>query len=145
MCKNFNFESYVNLLTKHSLDETEQYQLLVYSSLVERQITCNRRLDYLLLIDEYLAKKISANVLQANFLEMQGQDSETTQIMRDDIEKLRNFSIDSELTKNPFSVLIDLIYYSSVLAIEFGPEEGISDEKFELCIRSALARFFDQQ
>jgi hypothetical protein len=40
---------------------------------------------------------------------------------------LSNFSIDLELEEGPFSLLIDLIYNNSMLAVEFGPEDGISE------------------
>lgn len=62
---------------------------------------------------------------------MQKQDNDTAQSMKEDFEQLSNFSIDLELEEGPFSLLINLIYDNSMLAVEFGPDNGISEEEFK--------------
>jgi len=48
-----------------------------------------------------------------------------------------NYSIRSIPT--PFSLLIDLIYDNSMLAVEFGPEDGISEDEFKVSIENAFS------
>ena len=56
-----------------------------------------------------------------------------------------NFSIDLELEEGPFSLLIDLIYDNSMLAVEFGPEDRISEDEFKVSIGNTFSnsKFFD--
>lgn len=145
MSKNFNLKNYVELLNKQNLTETDQLQLLSYGALVERQISYNRREEYFSLIKEYLAKKINPSTFRGKFLKMQKQDDDTAQIMKENFEQLSNFSIDLELEEGPFSLLIDLIYDNSMLAVEFGPEDGISEDEFKVSIENAFSnsKFFD--
>jgi hypothetical protein len=70
---------------------------------------------------------------------MQKADDDTTQIIKEDLEQLSNLSIDLELKEGPFSLLIDLIYDNYMLAIEFGPEDGISEDKFRVSIEKAFS------
>lgn len=37
--------------------------------------------------------------------------------------------------------LIDLIYDNSMLAVEFGPEDGISEDEFKVSIENAFSKF----
>ena len=76
---------------------------------------------------------------------MQKQDDDTAQIMKEDFEQLLNFSIDLELKESPFSLLIDLIYDNSMLAVAFGPKDGISEEELKASIENAFSnsKFFD--
>jgi hypothetical protein len=139
MANNFNLKNYSELLNKKDLSGTEQFELLSYRALVESQITYNRREDYFSLIDEYLSKKINPDEFRASFLKTYSQDTETLFIMEKDFEQLSDFSIDSEIYENPFSNLIDLIYNNSMLAIEEGPYDGISDDEFKVSIENAFS------
>ena len=139
MSKNFNLKNYVELLNKQNLTETDQLQLLSYRALVERQISYNRKDEYFSLIKEYLAKKINPSTFRGKFLKMQKQDDDTAQIMKENFEQLSNFSIDLELEEGPFSLLIDLIYDNSMLTVEFGPEDGISEDEFKVSIENAFS------
>lgn len=132
MSNNFNLKHYLELLGKQDLTETDELQLLWYGALVERQISYNRKDEYFSLIRQrqYLAKKINPSTFRGKFLEMQKADDDTTQIIKEDFEQLSNLSIDLELEEGPFSLLIDLIYDNSMLAVEFGPEDGISEDEF---------------
>jgi hypothetical protein len=121
MSNNFNLKHYLELLGKQDLTETDEFQLLSDGALVERQISYNRRDEYFSLIRQYLAKKINRNTFRGEFLKMQKADYVTTQIIKEDFEQLSNLSIDLELEEGLFSLLIDLIYDNSMLAVKFGP------------------------
>jgi hypothetical protein len=95
--------------------------------------------EYLSLIRQYLAKKINPSTFGGKFLEMQKADDDTNQILKEDFEHLSNFSIDLELQEGPFSLLIDLIYKNSMLAVEFGPEDGISENEFRVSIEKTFS------
>ena len=139
MSNNFNLKHYLKLLGKQDLTETDELQLLSYGALVERQISYNRKDEYFSLIRQYLAKKINPSTFRGKFLEMQKADDDTTQIIKEDFEQLSNLSIDLELEEGPFSLLIDLIYDNSMLAVEFGPEDGISEDEFRVSIEKAFS------
>lgn len=138
MSNNFNLKHYLELLGKQDLTETDELQLLSYGALVERQISYNRKDEYFSLIRQYLAKKINPSTFRGKFLEMQKADDDTTQIIKEDFEQLSNISIDLELEEGPFSLLIDRIYDNSMLAVEFGPEDGISEDEFRVSIEKAF-------
>lgn len=70
---------------------------------------------------------------------MQKTNHDTTQIIKEDFEQLSTLSINLELEESPFSLLIDLIYNNSMLAFEFGPEDGISEDEFRLSIEKAFS------
>ncbi len=139
MSNNFNLKHYLELLGKQDLTETDELQLLSYGALVERQISYNRKDEYFSLIRQYLAKKINPSTFRGKFLEMQKADDDTTQIIKEDFEQLSNLSIDLELEEGPFSLLIDLIYDNSMLAVEFGPKDGISEDEFRVSIEKAFS------
>lgn len=139
MSNNFNLKHYLELLGKQDLTETDELQLLSYRTFVERQISYNRKDEYFSLIRQYLAKKINPSTFRGKFLEMQKADDDTNQIIKEDFEQLSNLSIDLELEEGPFSLLIDLIYDNSMLAVEFGPEDGISEDEFRVSIEKAFS------
>jgi len=139
MSNNFNLKYYLELLGKQDLTETDELQLLSYGAIVERQISYNRKDEYFSLIRQYLTKKINPSTFRGKFLEMQKADDDTTQIIKEDFEQLSNISIDLELEEGPFSLLIDLIYDNSMLAVEFGPEDGISEDGFRVSIEKAFS------
>jgi len=97
MSNNLNLKHYLELLGKQDLTETDELQLLSYGALVERQISYNRKDEYFSLIRQYLAKKINPSTFRGKFLEMQKEDDDTTQIIKEDFEQLSNLSIDLEL------------------------------------------------
>ena len=139
MSNNFNLKNYVELLNKQDLVETDQLQLFSYVALIEQQISYNRKEEYFSLIKNYLAKKINPNTFKGKFLKMWKQDYDTAQIMKEDFEQLSNFSIDLELEESSFSLLIDLVYDNSMLAVEFGPDDRISEDEFEVSIENTFS------
>jgi len=52
---------------------------------------------------------------------------------------LSNLSINLELEESSFSLLIDLIYDISMLAVEFGPEDEISKDEFKVSIKKGFS------
>ena len=144
MSNNYNLENHLQLLKKQDLTKTDKRQLRSYGALVELQISYNRKDTYFALIKNFLAKKISPGIFRAEFLEMQNQDDDTAKTMKKDFEQLANLSVNLESEEGPFSLLIDLIYDNSMLAIEFGPEDGISEEEFEVSIEKIVSnsKFF---
>ena len=141
MSNNFNVQHYIELMSKKNLNEIEERQLSSYKASVESQITYNRKEEYLLLIKKYLAGKIDPHTFRADFLTMQKQDTEALEIMEKNLEQLSSFSIDFGLKEEKFPHLIDLTYDSSILAFELGPEEGISDQAFQVSIENAFLKF----
>lgn len=139
MSNKFNLKHYLELLSKQGPTKTEELQLLSYRALVERQISYNRKDEYFSLIKEYLAKRINPSTFRGKFLKMQKTDDDTTQSIKEDLEQLSNLSIDLELKEDSFSLLIDLIYDNSMLAVEFGPENGISEDEFRVSIEKAFS------
>jgi len=139
MSNNFNLKNYLELLNKQDLIETDQLQLLSCGALVERQVSDNRKVEYFSLIKEYLAEKINPSTFGEKFLKMSKQANDTVQIMKEDFEQLSNFSIDLKLKESLFSLLIDLIYDDFMLEVEFGPEDGISEDEFEVFIENAFS------
>ena len=146
MCNNFNFKRYIELLEKQAslqntegseaMTKTDERELLSYGALVERQISYNRKDEYFSLIREYLAKRIDPSTFRGKFLKMQKEDDDATQIIKKNFEQLSTFSIDLE--EGPFSFLIDRIYNISMLAFEFGPEDGISEDEFRDSIEAGF-------
>lgn len=144
MRNNFNLKHYLELLDKDTQDltETDELQLLSYGELVEGQISYPSKNEYFSLIKQYLAKKMNTSPFRGKFLEMQKADDDTTQIIKKDFEQLSNLSIDLELEEDQFCILIDLIYDNSMLAIEFRPEYGISENEFKNSIKDQNQRGF---
>jgi hypothetical protein len=66
-------------------------------------------------------------------------DGDTYQIIKKYFEKLSNLSIDLESKRGPFPILIDLIYNISMLVIEEGPENEISEDEFKVSIEKAFS------
>lgn len=143
MSNSFNLQNYIELFNKSDLSEIEENQLFSYRVSVEKQITYNRKEEYLLLIKEYLAEKMDPDTFRADFLRMQEEDSRSLEIMEKNLEQLINFSIDSQSKGEQFFGLINLIYDSTMLAFEFGPEDGISDDAFRASIENAFSKFLE--
>ena len=140
MSNSFNLKNYLTLLKKQNLTQKDQLELSAYGALVERQISYNRKNESLSLIKDYLTRSMTPSMFRGKFLEMQKQDDSEAQSMKKNFEKLSNFSVNFELEERSFSNLIDLIYDNSMLAVEFGPEEGISNEEFEISIKNAFSK-----
>lgn len=139
MSNNLNINNYIKLLKKQDLTETDQRQLISYKASVERQLSYNRKEEYFSLIQDFLAKKINSSTFRAKFFKMQQQDDENIEVIENDFEQFSNFSIDFQLKESSFSLLIDLIYNHSMLAVELGPEEGISEDEFKVSIENAFS------
>lgn len=140
MSNNFNFKNYVELLNKQYLSETDERQLCFIWSVIGRSdLLQPERRVFFFNKREYLAKKINLDIFRAKFLEMQTQDDDTVKSMEEDLEQLSNFSIDLKLETSPFFRLIDLIYDISMLSIEEGPTNGISEDTFRVSIEKAFS------
>ena len=151
-----NIERYIELLKKESSfnnqkksllfeNKKEFLELLSYGSHVESQISYDRKNVYYSLIAKYLTKKINPGRFRSKFLQMQREDGEAATMIKKDLEQLATFSID--LKADEFSSLIEQIYDVSALAFEFGPEDGISEERFRDSVEkvfSEMEKYFDE-
>lgn len=144
-----NIERYIELLKKESSLNNQQksllfenkkefLELLSYGSRVESQISYDRKNVYHSLITEYLTKKINPGRFRSKFLQMHREDGEAATIIKKDLEQLASFSID--LKADEFSSLIEQIYDVSALAFEFGPEDGISEERFRDSVEKVFSK-----
>jgi hypothetical protein len=111
-------------------------ELLSYGSDVESQISYDRKNLYHSLIVEYLAKTITPTKFRSKFLKMQREDVEAATIIKNDLERLAIFSIDSKADE--FFSLIKQIYDVSTLAFEFGPKHGTIEDRFRDSIEKNL-------
>ena len=137
----FDIDRYKKLLQKNEFlsqqnkslileNKNEFLELLTYSARVGDQICYERKKEYYFLISQYVKKKAnpSVTVFESKFLEMSREDCEAAEIITNDFKQLSNFSVDLEAVK--FSSLIGKIYDVCLMAREFGPEDGISDQEF---------------
>ena len=67
---------------------------------------------------------------------MKKEDAKAAKIITDDFKQLARFSVDLKAVE--FSSLIKDISEVSMVAREFGPEEGISDQKFRKSIEKTF-------
>lgn len=109
-------------------NKDEFIELLSYGARVKDQISYERNQDYYSLISQYIDKVVTAPIFQSEFLKMEKEDAKAAKIITDDFKQLARFSVDLKAVK--FSSLIEEISEVSMVACEFGPEEGISDQKF---------------
>lgn len=135
----FDIDRYKQLLEKEKqlsqqsksliFENREEFrELLSYGGRVEKQISYQRKNDYHSLISQYIEKVVINPVFQYEFLEMEKEDDRTAKIITDDLERLVIFAIDLEALE--FSSFIEKISEISMVAREFGSEEGISDQNF---------------
>ena len=119
------------------LENKEEFiELLSYGANVENQISYERKHDYHSLISQYIEKVITASKFQSEFLKMEKEDAKAAKIITNDFKQLASFSVDLKAVE--FSSLIEEISDVSMVAYEFGPEEGISDQGFRKSIEKTF-------
>jgi hypothetical protein len=119
--------------------------LLSYGARVEGQISYERREEYYSLISQYIEKVVTPPIFQSEFLEMEKEDMKAATMIINDFKQLAIFSVDLKAVE--FSSLIEEISDISMVAQEFGPEEGISDQKFRKSIEKTflqMQKFFEE-
>ena len=117
-------------------NKDEFIELLSYGARVKDQISYERNQDYYSLISQYIDKVVTAPIFQSEFLKMEKEDAKAAKIITDDFKQLARFSVDLKAVE--FSSLIEDISQVSMVACEFGPEEGISDQKFRKSIEKTF-------
>lgn len=123
-------EENLNLENKSLIleNKSEFLELLSYPSKLQKWISYQNKEKYYLLISQYLDNLVSSPSFQVAFLELDQEDAEAGKILLNDIKQFQTFPIDLRAIK--FGSLIQEISQLSDVAREFGPEDGISDEKF---------------
>jgi hypothetical protein len=84
-------------------------------------------------------------MFESEFLKMEKEDAKAAKMITNHFKQLAIFSVD--LKAVGFSSLIGKISDVSRLAQEFGPEEGISDQKFRKSIEKnflQMQKFFEK-
>ena len=122
-------------------NKDEFIELLSYGARVENQISYERKEEYYSLISQYIEKVVTPPVFQSEFLEMEKEDAKAAKMITNDFKQLAIFSVDLKAVE--FSSLIGEIYDVSMVAREFGPEEGISDQKFRKSIEKTFLQMQD--
>ena len=117
-------------------NKNEFIELLSYGARVKDQISYERNQDYYSLISQYIDKVVTAPIFQSEFLKMEKEDAKAAKIITDDFKQLARFSVDLKAVE--FSSLIEGISEVCMVACEFGPEEGISDQKFRKSIEKTF-------
>lgn len=105
-------------------------EILNYTGSVTVEICYNHKEDYFLVIEEYLNHVISPYQFRSKLLQMEKEDSQKSNIILEDFQKLKDFTITEGLDK--FSNLMDEIF---TLCSEFdetwdGTIEPMSESKF---------------
>ena len=117
-------------------NKDEFIELLSYGARVENQIYYERKEDYYSLISQYIEKVVTPPIFQSEFLKMEKEDAKTAKMITNDFKQLVSFSVDLKAVE--FSSLIGEISNISMVACEFSPEEGISDQKFRKSIEKTF-------
>lgn len=117
-------------------NKDEFIELLSYGARVKNQISYERNQDYYSLISQSIDKVVTAPIFQSEFLKMEKEDAKAAKIITDDFKQLARFSVDLKAVE--FSSLIEDISEVYMVACEFGPEEGISDQKFRKSIEKTF-------
>lgn len=117
-------------------NKDEFIELLSYGARVKNQISYERNQDYYSLISQYIDKVVTAPIFQSEFLKMEKEDAKAAKIITDDFKQLARFSVDLKAVE--FSSLIEDISEVYMVACEFGPEKGISDQKFRKSIEKTF-------
>lgn len=104
MKKKFNLSAYKKLLKleengKISFMDQRYLELLDYKADVEVQITYNRKVDYFLLIHDYLIQVTTPYEFRCKLIEMTKEDSMKATIIRENFQQLEDFSIAENLDK----------------------------------------------
>lgn len=125
-------------------DETT-YKMRTTMKMSENQISYQRKDDYYLLFDQYINELITPEVFQSKLLKMEKQDGNRAKIILTDFQQLETFLV--ELLAIEFSFLLGKVSDLAIVAREFGPKNGISNEHFRESIEkiySEMADFFDK-
>ena len=112
---------------------------------MQDQISYGRKEDYYSLISQYIEKVVTPPIFQSEFLKMEKEDAKAAKIITNDFKQLASFSVNLKAVE--FSSLIEEISDLSMVAQEFGPEEGISDQKFRKSIEKTflqMQEFFEE-
>jgi hypothetical protein len=120
-------------------------ELLSYGARVEAQISYERKREYYSLISEYIEKVVTPQRFQWEVLKMEKEDAKAAKMITNDLKQLAIFSVDLKAVE--FSSLIGEISDVSMVAQEFGPEKGISDQKFRKSIEKTflqIQEFFEE-
>jgi hypothetical protein len=126
-------------------NKDEFIELLSYGAHVESQISYKRKREYYSLISEYIEKVFTPQIFQWKFLKMEKEDAKAAKMITNDFKQLAIFSVDLKAVE--FSSLIEEISDVSMVAKEFGPEKGISDQKFRKSIEKTffqMQKFFEE-
>ena len=122
-------------------NKDEFIELLSYGARVKDQISYERNQDYYSLISQYIDKVVTAPIFQSEFMGMEKEDAKAAKLITDDFKQLARFSVDLKAVE--FSSLIEDISEVSMVACEFGPEEGISDQKFRKSIEKTFLQILN--
>lgn len=117
-------------------NKDEFIELLSYGVRVNNQISYERKEEYYSLISQYIEKVVTPPIFQSEFSKMEKEDAKAAKIITNDFKQLAIFSVD--LKAVGFSSLIGEISDVSMVAREFGPEEGISNQKFRKSIEKTF-------
>jgi hypothetical protein len=123
----------------------EFIELLSYGARVESQIYYERKKEYYSLISQYIEKVVTSPKFQWEFLKMEKEDGKAAKMITNNFKQLAIFSVDLKAVE--FSSLIEEISEVSMIALEFSPEEGISDQKFRKSIEKTflqMQKFFEK-
>jgi hypothetical protein len=126
-------------------NKDEFIELLSYGARVESQISYERKEEYYSLISQYIEKVVTSPTFQSEFLKMEKEDGKVAKMITNDFKQLAIFPVD--LKAMGFSSLMGEIFDVSMVAKEFGPEEGISDQKFRKSIEKTflqIQKFFEE-
>lgn len=139
MTEYFNLLRYKELLqlrqksTMSILDEAF-LELLDLESDVDAQIAYNRREVYCSLIKQYLNNSITPRDFRSKYLEITKQDSQTSNRILKDFQKLGALSLSKD--RNQFYKPID---YISTLCMEYTADQ-ISNSDFYSCVKSEFLK-----
>ncbi len=152
----FDIDRYNELLEKEKVlsqqsdslcfeNKDEFIVLLSYGARVEDQISYERKEEYYSLISQYIERIVTPQIFQWEFLKMEKEDAKVAKMITNDFKQLAIFSVDLKAVE--FSSLIGEISDVSMVAREFSPEEGISDQKFRKSIEKTflqMQKFFEE-
>lgn len=116
----------------------EFLELLSYPARVQNQIAYERRNDYYSLISKYIQQILTLDEFRWEFIQMETREGADTSAIRDDLEQLAAFSVDSKADE--FSSLTNQLSEDVSVAEEFGPEDGISDAQFHDSIQKTYLK-----
>jgi hypothetical protein len=119
MSKAINILRYKELMElgkirNNSFSDEEFWELIDFEATVERQISYNRKKEYVLLMDKYFNQQIDSYEFRKLFLIMKNEDARNTYIICNDLQALESF----KLANDP-SNISNLITKISMLCLDF--------------------------